>query len=364
VNINRDIFEGLFVLELANNHWGSLERGKRIVDDFAKVVRYNNVNAAIKLQFRDVDAFIHPDHRHRSDIRYIKKTLDTKMSHQDFVEFTEYIKASGCIPMATPFDEASVDLCVELGLPLLKLASSDLNDWVLIEKMASTRLPLIASTGGSSLKDIDDLVTFYENRSIPLAVNHCVSLYPSEDSELELNQIDFLKNRYPGVTIGYSTHEYHDWTSSVMMAYAKGARTFERHIDIDADGISVSPYCSLPKQVDEWFRGWHKAQEMCGGSRTEKRQPPIKEIEYLDALVRGVYAKQDLSAGHKLTDDDVFLAVPLLKGQLSCRELINGEALAQDVQANAPLTIDALDNPYSRNPELREQILQRGFDVE
>ena len=149
-----------------------------------------------------------------------------------------------------------------------------------------------------------------------------------------------------------------------MMAYAKGARTFERHIDIEADGISVSPYCSLPKQVDEWFRAWHKAQEMCGGSSTEKRQPPIKEIEYLDALVRGVYAKHDLAVGHKLTDDDVFLAVPLLKGQLSCRELVNGEALAQDIQANAPLTIDALDNPYSRNPELREQILQRGFDVE
>ena len=53
MSIRRDIFDGLFVLELANNHWGSLERGKRIVDDFAKVVRYNNVRAAIKLQFRD-----------------------------------------------------------------------------------------------------------------------------------------------------------------------------------------------------------------------------------------------------------------------------------------------------------------------
>ncbi len=148
--------------------------------------------------------------------------------------------------MATPFDEQSVDLCVELKLPLLKLASSDLNDWVLIEKMATTRLPVIASTGGSSLKDTDDLVTFFENRNIPLALNHCVSLYPSEDAELELNQIDFLCNRYPGVTIGFSTHEYHDWSVSMMMAYAKGARTFERHIDIATDGIAVSPYCSQP----------------------------------------------------------------------------------------------------------------------
>ena len=49
----------------------------------------------------------------------------------------------------------------------------------------------------------------------------------------ELNQIDFLKNRYPGITIGFSSHEYHDWSASMMMAYAKGARTFERLVDID-----------------------------------------------------------------------------------------------------------------------------------
>ena len=53
------IFENLFVLELANNHWGSLERGLKIIDDYSKVVRDNGIRAAIKLQFRDVDTFIH-----------------------------------------------------------------------------------------------------------------------------------------------------------------------------------------------------------------------------------------------------------------------------------------------------------------
>ena len=80
--------------------------------------------------------------------------------------------------MATPFDERSVDLCVELGLHIIKLASSDINDWVLIERIAATKRPVIASTGGSSVKDIDDLVTFFTTGAIPLAINHCVSLYP------------------------------------------------------------------------------------------------------------------------------------------------------------------------------------------
>lgn len=361
MSINRDVFEDLFVLEMANNHWGRLERGKKIVDDFAHVVRYNGIRASIKLQFRDVDTFIHKDHRDRTDVRYIKKTMDTRMAREQFAELVQYIKKAGCIPTATPFDEASVEFAEELELPMLKLASSDLNDWVLIEKIATTKKPVIASTGGSSLKDIDDLVTFFENRRIPLAINHCVSLYPSEDSQLEMNQIDFLRNRYPGITIGFSTHEYHDWTSSIMIAYAKGARTFERHIDIDADGIAVSPYCTLPEQCDQWFKAFKKAKEMCGAPGTDKRNPPKDEVEYLDALVRGVYAKRDLVAGHLLTEADIYLAVPLLKGQLSCRELIAGEALARPITADQAVLIDDLDNPYSRTSALRDQILSRGL---
>ena len=101
------------------------------------------------------------------------------------------IRQAGCIPTATPFDERSVDLCVELGLPIIKVASSDLNDWVLLEKIAKTKKPVVISTGGSSLKDLDDVVTFFANRNIPLAMNHCVSIYPAEDSELESTRSTF-----------------------------------------------------------------------------------------------------------------------------------------------------------------------------
>jgi N-acetylneuraminate synthase len=275
------------------------------------------------------------------------------------------VRQSGCIPMATPFDEKSVNLCVELGIPIIKIASSDLNDWFLIEKIAETRTPVIVSTGGSSLKDIDDLVIFFENRNVPLAINHCVSLYPSEDSELEMNQIDYLKNRYPNHVIGFSTHEYTDWTSSMLIAYAKGARTFERHIDIEMDGVPVSPYCSLPEQVDIWFKAFQKAKEMCGAPGTQKRMPPEREIKYLDALVRGVYAKRDLPEGYILNHDrineDLYLAVPLQKGQISCRELMSGEILTRACNKDEPIMIDSIDSPYSTNDNLRKIIYQRGI---
>ena len=362
--IDRDIFEELFVLEMANNHWGRLERGLKIISTFAQVVRFNGVRAAIKLQFRDVDSFIHKDFVDRTDIRYIRKTVETRMPPEDFGALVKAIRQASCIPMATPFDEKSVDLCCDLGIPIIKIASSDLNDWLLIEKIAKTKKPVIVSTGGSSLKDLDDLVTFFQNRHISLAINHCVSIYPSEDGELDLNQIDFLRARYPLHTIGFSTHECHDWQNSMLIAYAKGARTFERHIDIEADGIAVSPYCSLPHQVDAWFKAFRKAKEMCGAPGTHRRMPPQKEISYLDTLVRGVYARRDLPEGHILADEDVYLAIPLLKGQISCRELMRGELLLQAVRRDEPIMIDAIESPYASIPSLRDLIYSRGLDAQ
>ena len=359
--INREFFDELFVLEMANNHWGKLERGLKIIEQFSKVVRFNNVRASIKLQFRDVDNFIHRQFRNREDIRYIKKTLDTRLSKNEFTIMAEAIRAAGCIPSATPFDEASVDLCGELELPFIKLASSDVNDWFLIERIAKTKKPVLASSGGSSVKDLDDLATFFANRQIPLGLNHCVSIYPTKQEDLELNQIDYLRNRYPMNIIGLSTHEYEDWQSSLAIAYAKGARTFERHVDIEEGGIPVSPYCSLPHQIDTWFKTFRKAKRMCGNPGIAKRRCPPEEVKYLDALVRGVYAKRDLRKGDRLSETDLYLAIPLQKGQFSCREIMNGQVLIKDVVKDGPIMIDAVDTPYAHDEELKASILGRGI---
>jgi N-acetylneuraminate synthase len=354
------IFQNLFVLELANNHWGRLDRGLKIVSEFAEVVRCNGIHAAIKLQFRDVPSFIHDGHRDRDDVRYIKKVGATELSWGEQEIMVNAVRSAGMVTMVTPFDEVSVEKAVEFDVEILKIASSDIRDRVLLEKIAGAGKPVIASSGGSNLEDLDHLVSFFADRQIPFALNHCVSIYPSEDSELELNQIDFLRDRYPGLTIGYSTHEMTDWSSSVMMAYAKGARTFERHIDIDADGIAVSPYCTLPHQADVWFKAFNKAVEMCGASGAIKRVPPEKEVKYLNELVRGVYVARNLPAGHVLTAEDVFLAVPLLHGQISVREFTSGEVLRAPIRKDEPVYLSDIKSAYSDDLRLRRLVETRG----
>lgn len=361
--MSSEIFNDLFVLELANNHWGKIERGLKIIHDFAEVVKANNVRAAIKLQFRDVDNFIHQDFRGREDVRYIKKTIDTHLPWDSLRQMVEAVRDAGMVTMVTPFDEVSVDKCVEFGVDVLKIASSDIRDKTLLRKMAGSGLPVVASSGGADAEHIDALVNYFTSRNIPFALNHCVSLYPSEDSELELNQIDYLRNRYPGVVIGLSTHEHRDWHDSILIAYGKGARTFERHIDIDYEGVPVSAYCTKPEQTDVWFKAFNKAKEMCGGPASFRREVPEKERRYLDALVRGTYAKHDLPAGHVLTDADVYHMVPLLKGQISTREFEGGEKLTQPVAAGTAIQLAALDAPYANDAALVELIADRGMDV-
>ena len=353
--MSKSIFDNLFVLELANNHWGDLERGKEIVRQFAKIVKENNVRAAIKLQFRDTDNFIHKDFRgigQGHDLttlpkrnRYIQKQARTKLSYEQFKELIVYIKKHDCIPMSTPFDEQSVDWCVDLGLPIIKVASSDINDWILLNKIALTKKPVIISTGGANDKQIDDVIAFFVNRNIPIAVNHCVSKYPSEDDELELDQIDYLKSKYPDLVIGLSTHEYHDWHSSMYISYAKGARTWERHIDIPYpeghEQKEVSIYCSLPHQVDEWFKAFNRAKTMCGTASNIRRVVDEKESNYLEALYRGLYLKQDLKKGTKITLNHLYSAIPYQKeiGHITSRQYFEGDfILTKDLKKDAPLT--------------------------
>jgi flagella basal body P-ring formation protein FlgA len=104
---------------------------------------------------------------------------------------------------------------------------------------------------------------------------------------------------------------------------------------------------------------------MCGAPGISKRIPPEAEIQYLDALVRGVYAKRDLKQGHVLrwedVDKDVYLAIPLQKGQISCQEFVSGEVLLQNIEQDKPIMVDMIDSPYAGNEGLKKIIYRRGI---
>jgi N-acetylneuraminate synthase len=325
-------FKNLFVLDLANNHQGDVKHGLAIIRENAKAASAQGVRCGVKFQFRQLDSFIHPDHQKDSDNKHIPRFLSTRMDNKQFKQLLDEVKTHKLISICTPFDEESVDVIVEMGFDILKIASCSAKDWPLLEKAVESGLPIIVSTGGLTIHEIDDVVSFLDHRGADFAIMHCVSIYPTPDEDCNLRNISMLKERYPNRVIGWSTHEAPSDTGPVMVAVGQGAEMFERHVGIETDKIKLNKYSSTPKQVEAWFKACKKAQILAGSY--ERVKPTMAEKEALDSLRRGIFARTDLDAGATLEREDVFFAMPYVPGQLSSENWRPGMTLQQDLKVN------------------------------
>jgi len=164
----------LFIFEMANNHMGDVAHGIRIVRELREACAGFDFRFAVKLQYRHLPDFIHPDYRSRTDLKFVKRFSETALSWDDYRRIKDAIVENGFLSMCTPWDNLSVDKIVEHGYDYLKVPSCYLTDWPLAEKIAATKLPLVISTAGESFEDIDRIVSFYQHRDKQLAVMHCV----------------------------------------------------------------------------------------------------------------------------------------------------------------------------------------------
>ncbi len=325
-------FKNLFVLDLANNHQGDVKHGISIIKENAKIANAQGVRCGIKFQFRQLKSFIHPDHQKDSNNKHIPRFLSTEMDEKQFQQMLEEVKAHKLVSICTPFDEESVDVIVKLGFDILKIASCSAKDWPLLEKAVESRLPIIVSTGGLTINEIDDIVSFLDHRGADFAIMHCVSIYPTPDADCNLRNISMLKERFPNRVIGWSTHEVPSDTGPVMVAVGQGAEMFERHVGIETDKIKLNKYSSTPKQVESWIKACKKAQIISGSY--ERPTPTKAEKEALDSLRRGIFVRQDLDAGEEITLDKVFFAMPYVEGQLSSENWRPGIVLQQGLKKN------------------------------
>lgn len=330
----------LFILEMANNHMGSLDHGLRIIREFAEAARpfAEIFRLAFKFQYRQLDTFIHPDYRERKDVKYVKRFLDTALSADQFAALQAAAEAEGFATVCTPFDEASVDLVVDHGYDFIKVASCSCTDWPLLEKVAGARMPTIVSCGGVGLDELDKVVSFFQHRDISLTLMHCVAEYPTAEENLQLNQIDLLRERYPGVPVGFSTHESPALTESVKLAVAKGAAAFEKHVGVPTPDWPLNAYSATPGQGAAWLAAARRATGMCGPSG-ERSVFSARELADLAGLRRGVFARRTLRRGHLLKTADCLLAIPAAGGQITANDLSKYKEirLLREIAGGAPV---------------------------
>jgi sialic acid synthase SpsE/quercetin dioxygenase-like cupin family protein len=339
----------LFIFEMANNHMGSVEHGLKIIREMNEASKDFDFHFAFKFQFRHLDTFIHPDFKGRSDVKYVKRFSETRLNKEEFKKLKKEADSHRFISICTPFDEPSVEMIEELGFDIIKVASCSFTDWPLLERIVKSDKPIIASTAGASIDAIDKVVSFLEHRQKNFALMHCVAEYPTAIRNINLNQIDLLRLRYPHVSIGYSTHEHPDNTDAVKMAIAKGVTIHEKHVGVPTESIILNNYSASPAQVRKWLTAAKEAFEICGisGKRYEFSKD---ELGSLEGLRRGAFAKRNIKKGEKITADDIFLAIPLADGQITANDLSKyNEFIAQnDVEINKPILFSNVSSKDNR----------------
>jgi N-acetylneuraminate synthase len=332
-------FDDLFIFEMANSHQGSVEHGIDIIKEMGKIARKNNIRAAVKLQYRNLDTFVHPDYKDRTDVNHIPRFMSTRLNYDQFTELVDATREEGMVTMSTPFDEDGIDWCMDQGIDIIKIASCSALDWPLLEKAATTGKPLIISTGGKSLSDIDKLYNYFTHRKCEFAFLHCIAEYPAPLEHLQLDFIDRMSKRYRDVVIGYSGHEAPDDNTVTMLAIAKGAKILERHVGLPTEKITLNAYSMNPAQAGKWVEAALKAKVICTTKKNNDKYISQAEIDSLNSLMRGVYCKKDIKQGEAITIDDVFFAMPCHDKQMNSGEFYDGVIASRD---------------YSKNEELHE----------
>lgn len=350
----------LFIFEMANNHQGSVEHGKNIIQALKDVcIKFRPYfDFAVKFQYRNLDTFIHPAYHDRMDIKNIKRFQETRLSKEEFMELKDAATNAGFYTICTPFDEDSVDLIMEHGYDVIKIASCSFLDWPLLEKIAMQDKPVIASAAGSSLDDIRRVLFFFRHRNVQVALMHCVAEYPTVSEKLQMNQIDLFRKTFPGIHIGFSTHEAPDNFLPINLAVAKGAEIFEKHVGLPTDEITLNGYSASPEQVEKWLTAALEAYRMCGVSDA-RYTPDENELSDLAALQRGVFVKDSTQEGEVLRLQNIYYAFPATEGQVLAKDISKYNHIVLQTPKETDQPVMRSEVSMRDNRILVEQIVQK-----
>ena len=321
------------IAEIGNNHNGSLELAKKLVDASVEA----GADCA-KFQLRNRQAL----YRTKDDgsvaedlgVEYIQDMLNkVELKLDEHRDIRRYCAVRGITYMCTPWDEPSVDVLAGFDVSALKIASADLSNPYLIKKAASLGKPLILSTGMSYEHEIIRAIEQLKGLGVPFALLHCNSAYPAPECDIQLGYITRLKQLHS--LIGYSGHER--GIAITIAAVALGAKVIERHITLDRDMEGPDHLASLEpeefKQLVDGIRQVEQALPWTGLGRHASQG----ELLNRENLAKSVVAARRINVGEVFTEDALRVASPGqglapykledLLGKKANRDIAQGEFL-------------------------------------
>lgn len=278
--------------------------------------------------------------------RYAWVTRNTKATPLWFwQELKKYCDELGVIFFSTPMSrKAAVLLEEELDVPLWKVGSGDILDFVMLDYMASTKKPIIIASGMSTLEDVDKAIDFLEKRNCEIVLMHCVSAYPCSPEILNLNTIPFFQKRY-GALVGLSDHAL--GSDQELKAVEMGAVVLEKHFTLDRTLWGSDHQVSmLPDEMAELVEKV-RARAKVDFPYLGKEEKILNEKE---AVFRPIYRKslmagRDIKAGEVLYKEDIYAMRPQkFAGGIHSEEYekVLGKKVKKDLKKYDPITWEIL----------------------
>jgi pseudaminic acid synthase len=254
-------------------------------------------------------------------------------------ELFDYANEIGIQIFSTPFDKSAVDLLEVLNTPLYKIASLESGDIPLIRYIASTNKPIIASTGASTLQEIDELVeAVFSEGNEQLTLLLCTSAYPTPLNQVHLNKMNLLSKRY-NLPIGLSDHTL--GTTASLAAVARGATVIERHFTLDRKAGGLDSVFSLePNELTDLVNQIQEV-ELCLGNEDWVIQSNESESR---RLRRSLIITKPVQKGDIVSNENVKSLRPNIGMEPKYLEKILGRNFADSFDVGTPLTFDKVLN--------------------
>lgn len=299
--------ERVFVIaEIGNNHNGSLELARKLVD--AAIAAGAD---CVKLQLRNREALYRPRDAGSAaedlGVEYIQDLLEkVELTLPEHRALRQYCRDRGILYLCTPWDEPSVDVLATFDVAALKIASADLCNPYLIRKAALLGKPLILSTGMSFDHEIVRAVAELHALAVPFALLHCNSTYPAPEPDIHLRYMTRLAQLHD--IVGYSGHER--GTAITIAAVALGAKVVERHITLDRGMEGPDHLASIEpgdfRSMVEGIRQLEQALPWTGPGRHVSQG----ELLNRENLGKSVIAARDIARGEVFDHASFRIASP------------------------------------------------------
>jgi N-acetylneuraminate synthase len=336
--------EPYVIAELGSNHNGDMDLARKLIDqakesgcDAVKFQSWTKDTIFSKKVYQD-NFFLEDDYRNRQDYALEQIVEEFSVSEQELLEMKKYCDKIGIDFSSTPFSNSEVDfLCGPLDASFIKVASMDLNNYVLLDYLARKSLPIMLSTGLSTLSEIDKAIQTIEdagNRQIILL--HCVSVYPPDDNEVNLKNMDTLRTCYPEYPVGFSDHTL--GTAVPIAAVACGACVIEKHFTLDKSMFGWDHKVSATKEEMSFIVESSKRIVKALGST--RRTVSAAEKKKIPAFRRSIVAARTIAAGTVIKTEDLDLKRPGTGLEPEYFNLVVGRTAKRTIPADEMLRFD------------------------